>query len=89
MMLTPGLIYLHDIISWLPGTILGFVAILAFYLALQLPETTNRPMLTTFQQAEVLYLLRPTTLAPEDYSPGDIEIQETTPPPYDTNEKII
>jgi hypothetical protein len=55
LILTPGIISLYQLVSWLPGTILGFAAVLGWWFCLQLPETEGRPMLTTFEEAEKLY----------------------------------
>lgn len=68
LILTPGIISLYHLVSWLPGTMLGFAAVLGWWFCLQLPETEGRPMLTTFEEAEKLYTTKNKGL---DYSDED------------------
>jgi len=43
-LLTPFLIGLHNLVSWLPGTVFGLVSILAGVVSLQLPETMGKAL---------------------------------------------
>jgi len=52
----PYLIYIQDFVSWLPFTIFSFVALIAGFLSLMLPETTGYNIMRTMQEAEDFYI---------------------------------
>ncbi|XP_041987193.1 carcinine transporter-like [Aricia agestis] len=52
--ISPYVVYLENFVTWLPLVIIGCVALLGAVLALLLPETVNRDMPQTFDEAETL-----------------------------------
>ena len=52
---SPYIILLQDYVSWLPTTIFGALSIIAGLSALTFPETMNRTMPQTLQEAELFY----------------------------------
>lgn len=53
--LSPFILSLQGLVSWLPGVIFSILAVSAGIFSFWLPETRGQPMLTTIQETEKLY----------------------------------
>ena len=54
-LLSPLILFLYNIKTWLPGGILGLLAILTGFIGLGFPETYGRPLPDSFADAKKLY----------------------------------
>ena len=52
---SPYILYLQNTVSWLPSTLFGVLSVLAGLAALMFPETKNRKMPQTIEEAELFY----------------------------------
>ena len=53
--ISPVFLHIHDIYSWLPGTVFGLTSIVAGLMSLYLPETYNLQMMMSFEDASSMY----------------------------------